>query len=124
MAPRNPFVYVVHSIAVFKDPLGHSLHLHLEVIGFLGNRVGFTLPEPVLLPQDVCTVQEVDVVKDTVPWARFYADAANRLRFYVAPEGATTKRIKPPYLLHLPHILANFILTQQRTCSEVVCEVL
>ena len=89
MAPGNPFVYVVHSIAVFKNPLGRPPHLHSEAIGFLGDRVGFTSPEPVLLPQVAWTVQEVDVVKDTVPWVRFYADAGNCLRFYVAAEGAT-----------------------------------
>jgi len=123
MVPGNPFVYVVHSIMVFNDPLGRSPYLHSKAIGFLGDRVGFTSPEPVLLPQLAWTVQEVDVVEDAVPWVRCYADAGNRLRFYMAAEGATTKRIKLPYLLHLPHVLTNFILTQQRTCNEVVCEV-
>ena len=58
-----------------------------------------------------------------MPWVRLYADAVNCLRFYEAAEGETTKRIKLPSLIHLHHVLVNFILTHPCTCREVVCKV-
>ena len=111
MAPGNPFVYVVHSIAEFNHPLRQPSHLHSKAIGFLGNRAEFTFPEPVLFPPDVWTDQQVDIINDTLLWVTFCDDVANRLRFFAAAEGAITKRIQLPYLLHLPHVLVSFIIT-------------
>ena len=52
-----------------------------------------------------------------------YADVGNRLLLYKLAEGASTKRIKIPSLLRLPHLLANFILEQPQTCSKTFLEV-
>ena len=54
----------------------------------------------------------------------FYDDTANCLRFFAAAKGAITTMIQLPYLLHLPHVLISFIITQQCTCSKVACEVM
>ena len=84
------------------------------------DRVESTPPTPILVPPLLgWTVREIDVVRKSVQWTAFYAANRNCLLMYEPAGGATTKKIKIPSLLHLPHIIDNFIMVQSRTYSEV-----
>ena len=57
-------------------------------------------------------------------WTSFYANATSRMSLCAPEAGATTNMAMIPALLHLPHMLTNFIITQSRTCGNVFAKVL
>jgi hypothetical protein len=125
MASANLFVQLIHSITSYHDHSGASPDLNEKSIRFMGDRVGPIAPMHVVIPPSLgWTPQEVGGVSDHLAWASFYADASNWTRFYVPGAEVATTTIKIPSLLHLLHILADFILSQPQTCINVFSKVL
>lgn len=86
--------------------------------------MGPTAPTPVIIPPSLGWMpREVGRASDPVTWVSFYADANNQTRLFVPGAGATTTAGKIPTLLHLPHVLADFVLPRPQTCSDMFSEI-
>ena len=123
MQPDDTTISLLHSPASYMAR-GAEGALKGKDIGFVGDRLPFTTPIPVILQKErpwkwITVLAELD----EVAISGFYANPANANRFYTPPATAALSNIKLPRLIVIPSNLVAYCVGKPRTPGELLMEI-
>ena len=123
MQPDDTTMSILHSPASYMAR-GAEGALKGKDIGFVGDRLPFTNPVPVILQKEkpwkwITVLAELD----EVAISGFYANPANANKFYTPPPTAALSNIKLPRLILIPSNLVAYCVAKPRTPGELLMEI-
>ena len=96
---------------------------HGRAIGFMGNIVENLRPTPILLTkQRVWTWKKVNIINDPVAMTAFGGNPDKENKFWTPTGDGIDETFLLPFI-HIPHILAAFVLEQPHMCWEIYEEI-
>lgn len=123
MQPEDTTMSLLHSSASYMAP-GAEGALKGKDIGFVGDRMPFASPIPVLLQKErPWKWVTVDADINEVAVTSFYVNPSNANRFYTPPPTAAKTRIKLPRLILIPSNFVPFCATKPRTPGQLLTEI-
>ena len=123
MQPEDTTLSLLHSAAPYMAP-GADGALKGKDIGFVGDRLPFASPIPVLLQKErPWKWITVDADLNEVAVTAFYVNPINSNRFYTPPPTTPTTRIKLPRLILIPSNFVPFCVAKPRTPGQLLTEI-
>lgn len=108
LQPKDFTIHLLHSPATYYAR-GATGPLKGKDIGFVGDRSAFNTPAPIVLqPEKPWKWITKQGVNDDAVLNYFYANPANKGKFFTPPTGTTLTRITAPRLLLLPGNLVQY----------------